>query len=144
MQNFGQNDAISMTEGKIIVDGEVRTNGISAKAAFTINTVTVKALGARSEGNKPVGYKITGTLTEYRATRWLIDICKEYQNTGVIKPFNLQGVIEDKTSMYYRENGTTRDTFVNCMLTGDIPILDINAQGETMTEEINFTAEKII
>lgn len=144
MQNFNSNDAISLTEGRIIVDGEVRTNAISAKATFTINTVAVKALGARNEGNKPTGYKIAGSLVQYKVSRWLIDICKEYQNTGILKPFDLQGVIEDKASMYYRENGVTRDTFVNCMLTGDIPIFDINSQGETMTEEISFTAEKII
>lgn len=144
MQGFSTNDALKMTEARVIVDGEEKTNTVTANAVFTINTAEVPILGARTVGDKPLSYKITGTMSEYKVTRWLIDYCKKFQNDGVVEPFDIQGVIDDRSSMYDRENGVTRDTLVNCVLTGDIPIFSIDATGELVTDKISFTAEKLI
>jgi len=144
MQGFKPNSAISMTEGRVFVNGEERTNTVSCTANFTINTAEVPVLGARTIGDKALTYKITGTLTEYKATKWLIEYCKKFQEEGTIELFDIQGVTDDKNSDYSKKYGTDRITLKDCVLTGDIPLFNIDATGEVVTDEISFTANRIL
>lgn len=144
MQGFRSKDSISMKAGRVFISGEEKTNTVSANIVFAINTAEVATLGNRGMGDKQISYKITGTLNEYKATKWLYDYCKAFQNGENLEPFDIQGVVEDKQSYYYRENGTDRITVKGCILTGDIPIFNMDAEGEVARDEISFTAELLI
>lgn len=144
MRNFNSNDAMNLADGSIFVDGDEKTNGVSLEVVFTINSAEVPILGRRNIGDKALTYKITGTLTEYKATDWLINYCKNFQNNGKVKPFDIQATLKDKNSRYYKDNGEDRIALKNCVLTGDIPIFNLDVGGEVVQNEINFTADMIV
>lgn len=127
---------ISAKEGRGFINGEEIINGVKFELVVEKEKVEVKRLGNRVTGNKAVGMKVTGNITEYHATSRYAKMLKQYKATGEDVYFTLMGVVDDKGS----GRGTERIVAYDCNI-DSATILNIDAEGELIKDEVPFTAE---
>jgi len=131
---------ISMREGEAYLDGLKVMDSIKLEAKFTPEVVESRALKERGKSRRWIGYDITGTLGEYRATPWLRQAVEKYMRTGITPEFTITGIQDDKNSEYYEDNGLIALTLSGCVLTGDITLLQLDSEGELVKDEVEFAA----
>ena len=134
---------MSAREGRAFVDGNQVTSLIKLNSVFTPEVTKKRVVGQRGMTSKVIGYDITGTITQFKATRWIRDSIKEYLTTGVFSKFDIQAVVDDKDSDFYKSFGEDRIQLVGVQLEGDLPLIDIDAEGEEIQEEITFSAAEV-
>lgn len=140
MDNFKQFEAMKATEGKVFVSGEEITSSVNFSVNGDIATSEINILGSNVTGDKQGKVKITGTITQYKATPWLREYFKKVKSGEEVPPIQMQGVVEDKSSYYYKRNGVERIQVIDVILTGTIPLFALDAEGDIIQEEVNFTA----
>lgn len=132
---------ILLTEGEIYIDGVKIYDGVDCKINAHFDTWTGKTIGSRgkrSSRTKNVTYD--GTIKRRRKTPWARKILQEYLNSGKTPEFTIQGIQSDKNSDYYDANGSETVTAVGCVLTGDLTLLNLEAEGDVLDDELNFNA----
>ena len=72
------------------------------------------------------------------------DAIKDYIKTGVTPEFTLQGIQDDKNSDYFDKNGKIKVTLKGVVLTGDLSLLNLDAEGELLQDEIEFGAHDMV
>lgn len=127
---------ISAREGRGFINGEEILSGVKFELTAEKNKVEVNRLGNRIVGNKATSLKITGNITEYKTTSRYAKMMKQYKETGEDVYFTLQGVTDDKGS----GRGTERVMAYDCNIDSAM-ILNLDAEGELIKDEIPFTAE---
>lgn len=136
---------ILVTEGDIFLDGIKIYDGVTCKIVSHLDTWTGKTLssrGKRSSRTKNVTYD--GTIKRRRKTPWAREILQKYLDSGKTIEFTIQGIQSDKDSDYYEEHGAETITAVGCVLTGDITLLELDAEGEVLDDELNFNIFDVV
>lgn len=134
---------MSAREGRGFVNGKKVTSLLKLNAVFTPEITDKRTVGQKGTSSKVVGYAITGTITQFKATRWLRDAIKQYLTTGIFPQMDIQAVSDDSDSDFHNSFGEERIQLIGVQLTGDLPIIDIDAEGEEIQEEISFSASEI-
>ena len=141
---MGNTNRISLREGSVFLDGNQVMEAVKLEANFTPEVVESRILKERGVSRRWIGYDITGTITEYRTTPWLLDTIKKYIRDGITPEFTLQGIQDDKNSDYYDKNGKIKVTLKGVVLTGDLSLLNLDAEGELLQDEIEFGAKSMV
>lgn len=134
---------ISAREGRAFLSGTQVTSMIKLNAVFTPEISKKRVIGQKGMTSKVVGYDITGTITQFKATQWLRTAIKTYIDTGVFPKFSIAAVLEDKDSDFYAAYGAEKITLLGVQIEGDLPVIDLDAEGEEIKEEIKFSASGI-
>lgn len=135
---------ISLREGHLYIDGVECADGIKCEIKFTPDVWTGRQLGEKSPSSRWLGYSISGTITRRRSTNWLEEKIKEYTASGETPEFKIQGIMDDPASDFYAENGTHTVTCVGCVLTGDLPLLALDSEGNAVEDALSFSAKDIV
>lgn len=135
---------ISLKEGKVFIDGVECLDSVACTIQFTPDVWTGKTLGEKSNSSRWTGYNITGTLTRRRSTPWLADIIAKYKKNGKTPELTIQGIMNDKASDYYAENGNYTVTAVGCVLTGALPLTALDSNGDVVDDAVSFNAKDIV
>ena len=135
---------ISLREGHIYLDGVEMADCVKAEIKFTPDVWTGRRLGDRSPSSRWLGYTISGTITRRRSSKWLENKIKQYKNNGITPEFTIQGIMDDKNSDYYKQNGANTITCVGCVLTGDLPLTMLDSGGDILEDSLSFNAKDIL
>lgn len=135
---------VSVREGDLFLDGTKVMDAVKAEAVYTPEVAESRSLKEKGMSRRWIGHDITGTITEYRTTPWLITAIKKYIETGATPEFTLTGIQDDKNSDYYDANGEMAVTLKGVVLTGDLSLLNLDAEGELMQDEIEFGAHDLV
>lgn len=136
--------AISLREGKIFLDGEQILEAGSITINYQPEVVSYRTLGERGLNRRWIGRDVTGLFTEYKSTPWLEKKIKQYEKSGKTPELTIQGIRQDKNSDYYqkyKKNETV--TCSGAVLTGDLPLLALDTQGQLVQQTVNFGAKDI-
>lgn len=136
---------VSLREGNVFLDGDLVADACKLSMVFTPKVWEGKTLGERGTNRRWLGYDITGTLEQWKTTPMYKKKILEYINTGKTPEFKIQGISDDKNSDYYINNGGNDVvTLIGCVLTGDIPLLELDTDGEVMKESVKFGAYNMV
>ena len=143
MARAKQTKRMSAREGRAYVNGSEVTSLIKLNAVFTPEISEKRTVGQRSTSAKILGFGITGTITQYKATRWLRNGIKQYLNTGVFPQMDIQATMDDADSDFYEQYGAERIQLIGVQLSGDLTLIDLDAEGEEVQEEVTFIASEV-
>lgn len=133
---------ISLREGKVFLNGIQILDACKLSFVVTPEVASSKLLGDKGTNRRWIGRDITGSLTEYKSTDWIEDALAEYESSGKTPEFTIQGIRNDTNSDYYAtyKKAETK-TLTGVVLTGDIPLLDLDTGGELVQRTVNFGAK---
>lgn len=134
---------LSMREGKVFLDGSEVADSCKLNLLFTPKVWEGKTLGEAGTNRRWIGYDITGTIEQWKTTNMWKKKVLEYIESGATPEFTIQGICEDKNSDYYDTNGGDTVTVVGCVMTGDIPLMDLDTDGDVVKESIKFGAKDL-
>ncbi|QIB26102.1 phage tail tube protein [Caloranaerobacter azorensis] len=135
---------MSLREGKVFIDGEQILDLVKCEIYFTPEVVESRSVGQKGKSRRYLGYDITGSITEYKSTPWIKEIIKKYKQTGATPKLTIQGIQDDLNSDYGQAYGSDKITVVDAVLTGDLPLLMLDSEGELVQNEIEFGAADVI
>ncbi len=135
---------VSLREGSLFLNGTKILDAVKCEAVYTPEVAESRGLKEKGLSRRWIGHDITGTITEYRTTPWVHDAIKGYIKSGVTPEFTLQGIQNDKNSDYYDKNGKIKVTLKGVVLTGDLSLLNLDAEGELLQDEIEFGAHDMV
>lgn len=135
---------ISLREGKVFIDGVECLDSVNCTIKFTPDVWTGKQLGERSNSSRWLGFAITGTITRRRSNNWLKTKIKEYAASGATPELTIQGIMNDANSDYYAAHGSDVTTVVGCVLTGDLPLIALDSEGQVVDDAINFNGKDLV
>ncbi len=135
---------ISIREGKVFIDGIEVYDSVKCEIKFTPDVWTGRQLGDRSSSSRWLGYSITGSITRRRTTSWLKNVIQDYMKNGKTPEFTIQGIMNDEGSEYYANNGSDAVTVVGVVLTGDLSLISLDAEGQVLDDVIGFNAKAIV
>lgn len=143
MGNRVNKSPLSAREGKVYIDGMKVADSCKFQLVFTPKVWEGKALGDSGTNRRWVGYDITGTIEQWKTTNMWKKKIQEYLKSGKTPEFKIQGIVEDKHSDYYDINGVDTITAIGCVMTGDIPLMGMDTDGEVVKESIKFGAKDL-
>ena len=135
---------VSLREGSLFLNGTKILDAVKCEAVYTPEVAESRGLKEKGLSRRWIGHDITGAITEYRTTPWVHDAIKDYIKTGVTPEFTLQGIQDDKNSDYFDKNGKIKVTLKGVVLTGDLSLLNLDAEGELLQDEIEFGAHDMV
>lgn len=136
---------VSARDGKVYLDGSLIADACKFSAKFTPDVWEGKVLGERGTNRRWLGYDITGTIEQWKTTPLYKKKILEYIQTGATPEFKIQGISEDKNSDFYVNNGGSETiTLVGCVLTGDVPLMELDTEGDVMKESVEFGAYDMV
>lgn len=135
---------ISLREGRIYLDGREIMDAVKLEVVFTPDVNESRGLKERGVSRRWLGFDITGTITEYRTKPWIHDAVKKYMKDGITPEFTITGIQDDKGSDYYAENGLITKTLKGVVLTGDLTMINMDAEGDVLQDEIEFGANSMV
>lgn len=135
---------MSTREGKLYLDGEEVMDMITTQVNITPEVAESRACGQRGKSRKWVGHDITGSFSQYRTNAWMKEAIKQYIKDGITPVFTYVGMQDDPDSYYSENYGSTIVTLEGLVITGDINLINLDAEGELVIDEIEFGAEDII
>ena len=135
---------MSLREGKVFIDGVEVLDQVSCTINFTPDVAESRVLGEKGKSRRWLGRDITGQLTEYKSTPWLRNAVKKYEGARATPRFTIQGLQTDKDSGYYKSSGNATVTCIDCVLTGDIPLIALDSGGELVQDSVSFGAYDIV
>lgn len=135
---------MSLREGKVFINGNKVLDAVKCEIMFAPDVSESRALGERGMSRRWLGRDVTGTITEYKSTPWIKDAIKQYESTGETPEFTVQGIQDDTNSDYYESNGSDVVTCEGCVLTGDLPLLSLDSEGDLVQDEVEFGAYGIV
>ncbi len=135
---------MSLREGRVFLNGEQIMDMVACEIMFTPEVAESRSIGQRGKSRRWIGYDITGSITEYRSTPWLKNAVKQYVDTGRTPILTLVGMQDDPGSDYGATYGKDVVTVGGVVLTGDIPLLQLDSEGEHVQSELEFGAENVI
>lgn len=131
---------ISLREGKVYIDGREVLDCVKCELYFVPEVWEGRRIGSRALSRRYLGYTVRGRITERRSSPWLAEALKKYIKGGVTPEFTIQGISADKNSDYYTEYKSIKVTAKGCVLTGSVPLLALDTDGDVLTDEIAFSA----
>ena len=137
-------DRMSLREGKGFIDGVQILDLLKLELYFTPEVVESRSVGQKGVSRRYIGYDITGNITEYKSTPWIKDIIKKYKKTGETPKLIIQGIQDDPNSDYGKAHGSDKATVVGVVLTGDLPLIMLDSEGELVQNEVEFGAYDVM
>ena len=135
---------VSLTEGHIYIDGIEVMDAVKCTIRFVPKVWSGTMVGKKGTNRRWIGYDITGTLDEYKTTpRWEA-LVKKYLQDGITPELKIQGMRTDPDSDYYELNGSESATVTGVVITSEIPLLDIDTDGEVVKDSISFGAKNLV
>lgn len=135
---------VSLTEGHIYIDGIEVIDSAKCSIKFVPKVWSGTMVGKRGTNRRWTGYDITGTLDEYKTTpRWTTMI-KKYLQDGITPELTIQGTRTDKDSDYFTISGSESVTVTGVIITGEIPLLEIDTNGDVVKDSISFGAKNVV
>mgnify|MGYP000859076448 FL=1 len=135
---------MSLREGRVYLDGEQVMDLVTCEILFTPEVAESRSIGQKGKSRRWIGYDVTGSINEYRSTPWLKKAVKKYIDTGKTPKFTIVGMQDDPASDYGTTYGKDVTTVEGVVLTSDIPLLQLDSEGEHVQSEIEFGAENVI
>lgn len=135
---------LSAREGKVYIDGTLVADACKFQIVFTPKVWEGKTLGEQGTNRRWIGYDITGSIEQWKTTNLYEKKVKEYIKKGTTPEFKIQGISQDKNSDYYKKNKGDTITVVGCVLTGDIPLMDLDTEGDVVKQSIKFGAKNLV
>lgn len=135
---------ISLREGKVFIDGVECMDSVKAEIKFTPDVWTGRQLGEFSPSTRWLSYSVTGSITRRRSTPWIKDIIQRYMKEHLTPEFTIQGVMDDKNSDFYAENGSDTVTIIGCVPTGDLILTNLDSEGQIVDDVLTFNAKDIV
>jgi Protein of unknown function (DUF2001). len=135
---------ISLKEGSAFIDGVKVLEAIKLSIVVTPEVWSGRSLGEKGKSRRWLGIDVTGSLSEYKSTPWYKEKVNEYIKTGKTPEMVIQGIQDDKNSDFNETYGSETVTLKGCVITGDIPILDLDTDGEVVKNQVSFGAHDII
>ena len=136
---------ISVSQGKVLINGVEVGDGFSCKFKFTPKTWSGTFLGEMTENTRWLGGSWSGEMSRGRTNGFIKDAIKNFLETGITPEITIQGIANDKGSDYYAETGKEDVvTAVGCVLTGDLTLLDLDTGGDILKDTIQFKIKKVI
>lgn len=133
-------DAISAKLAECFITiGDNRYNfmqAINFEATFEKVKTEVPILGKTGAGNKPAGWKGSGSATFHYNTSIFREMMLNYKDTGEDVYFEIQVTNEDPSSAA----GKQTIVFLDCNIDGGI-LAKFDADGEYLDEDMDFTFE---
>lgn len=131
-----------LRNGHVFLDGDEVMEAAKISILYQPQVATYRSLREKGVNRRWIGRDITGTLEEYRTTNWLVEAAKKYEETGVTPEFKIQATRDDEGSDFHAEypNGESV-TITGVVLTGDIPLIDLDSEGEFVKDSIAFGAK---
>lgn len=135
---------MSLREGKVFIDGVEVLEQVSCNINFTPDVAESRVLGEKGKSRRWLGRDISGKMTEYRSTPWLREAIKKYERSNATPKFIIQGLQNDGQSEYGKKHGSIILTCLDCVLTGDIPLIALDSGGELVKDSIEFGVYDIV
>ena len=135
---------MSLRHGHVFLEGVEVMDSVSCEVKFTPEVSTSRQLGDLTPDSRWHGYVISGSITRRRTTPWMKDVIKKYIASGITPEFKIQGIQDDPGSDYGAAFGPDTVTAVGVILSGDLSLINLDANGDIYTETINFTAKDIV
>ena len=135
---------ISLREGRVFIDGIAVMDAVTCTINVTPDVHSGRQLGEVTPSTKYLGATITGSITRRRSTPWLSEVARRYLRTKRTPEFTIQGVMNDMNSDFAVRHGSDTVTCVGCVLTGDIPLTQLDSNGDVVDDVINFSAKNIV
>ncbi len=129
-------ERMSMREGGLYVDGRKVLDVVKASFKWTPEVMQTRSVGQHGKCSRYVGYELKGSIEEYKSTPWTKNMIQKYMNTGETQRFTLQGTADDKNSDYYKANGIDRYTLTEVVFTGDISLLELDAEDKNGAKNV--------
>lgn len=141
---MGENrHAISLRNGTVTIDGIQVMEASKLQIRYKPEVASYKSLRDKGTNRRWIGRDITGTIEEYRSTSWLLEKVKEYEEKGTTPELTIQGQREDTDSDYYDEVGIETVTVTGCVIDSEIPLMDLDTDGEFVKDSITFGAKNM-
>lgn len=134
---------LSAREGVVYLDGALVADSCKFQLVFTPDVWEGKCLGDKGINRRWLGYTITGTIEQWKTNNIYKKKIQEYLESGATPEFTIQGISEDKNSDYYEINQGDKVTAIGCVMTGDIPLMDLDTEGDVVKESIKFGAKNL-
>lgn len=139
---MGENrHAISLRNGTVTIDGIQVMEASKLQIRYKPEVGSYKSLRDKGTNRRWIGRDITGTIEEYRSTSWLLEKVKEYEEKGTTPELTIQGQREDTDSDYYDEVGIETVTVTGCVIDSEIPLMDLDTDGDFVKDSITFGAK---
>ena len=135
---------LSVRDGKVYLDGALVADACKFNAVFTPAVWSGKTLGEKGTNRRWTGYDITGTLDSWKTNNLYREKINEYIKSGDTPEFTLYGVNDDQNSDFFDQNGKDEVTLMGCVLTGDIPLMDLDTDGDVAKISIAFGAKDML
>lgn len=135
---------MSLREGKAYLDGNLIMDLVTMEILFTPEVAESRAIGQRGKSRRWIGQDVTGSITEYRSTPWLKEAVKKYIATGKTPKFTIVGMQDDPNSDYGSTYGKDVITVESVVITSDIPLIQLDGEGEHVQSEIEVGAANVI
>lgn len=135
---------VSLTEGHIYIDGVEVMDAVKCTIRFVPKVWSGTMVGKKGTNRRWIGYDIKGTLDEYKTTPRWVAMVKKYLQDGITPELKIQGMRTDPDSDYYELNGSESATVTGVVIDGEIPLLDIDTEGEVVKDSISFGAKNFV
>jgi len=135
---------ISLRNGAIFLDGLKVFDAVKGEIKFTPDVWSGRQLGDKAKSSRWLGYAITVSVTRRRSTPWTKEVIKKYIASGKTPEFTVQDVLDDPGSDYGAAYGSDTTTAVGCVLTGDMTLAQLDAEGEIFDETLAFNAYDVV
>lgn len=135
---------VSLSEGHIYIDGIEVMDSVKCTLRFVPKVWSGTMVGKKGTNRRWTGYDITGTLDEYKTTPRWEKMVKQYLKDGITPELTIQATRTDKDSDYYSINGSESVTVTGVVITGEIPLLDIDTDGDVVKDSISFGAKNVV
>ena len=132
---------LSLKEGKVYIDGVEVMDSVKLSIVYVPNLWSGKILGDKGTNRRWLGRDITGNIDEYRTTARFINMIKKYEETGKTPELTIQAIRTDKDSDYYDLSGSESVTITGVVITGEIPLINLDSDGDVVKDSISFGAK---
>lgn len=132
------------SEGKLFIDGEEFAQAKKVTIKVTLSNAKSKVLGDKTSKTRTVGYDIKVEIGMYKTNRFGLKILKDYVDKGLTPSFTIQALNNDKGSDFFKQFGNDTVTVTDCVPTGDLTLLDLDASSTDYVEDtISFEGHQI-
>ena len=136
-------DPITSHQAAIYMNDVHQTNCTGFTFKATIDTKESRVIGQQATKPRIRAVKYSGDIKFYKRSPWLLEYVKYLQTHQYYLPFDLIGLVDDEGSDFYRLFGTQTINLENCVLNGDLTLMQSDTNCEDVEESVTFLAERL-
>lgn len=141
----GNKRPLVLRNGHVYLDGIEVMEAAKISILYQPEVAKYRSLREKGVNRRWIGRDITGSMEEYRTTNWLVEAAKRYEATGITPEFTIQATRDDEGSDFHDSHPDGESvTVTGVVLTGDIPLIDLDSEGEFVKDSIAFGAKDMM